>query len=180
MKKYILLRYLLMLFFSLILNTPLFAEDPFAPGMSPPIHNISTWTHIETNGNKLQNKVVTVYGWLFCKKSSDKYGERLIVLLFKSKESLQAGFIEDSIRIAVTQKTITSYSDGDIEKWERLHMQPAYVTGYYVWDKMNEVNTKAHVLEEPLKFSPPISKLETSFWKQIKTTNMLWNERHDP
>jgi hypothetical protein len=152
------------------------AEDPFSPGYSPPVHDITTWTNIEINGAKMQNKVVTTYGFLYCKKRPNILGENLVVLLFKSKESLEAGFIEDSIRLEITPKTLMSYAHGDTAKWEKLHLQPAYVTGYYLWDKMNEANPRAHLLKEPLEITPPLSQLETAFWKQIKTKNMLWNK----
>jgi hypothetical protein len=176
MKKIILNHAILYLILYFLLVRILCAEDPFAPGYSPPVHDISTWTNIEMNSEKMQNKVVTTYGFLYCKKTPNILGGKLVVLLFKSKESLEAGFIEDSIRLEITPKTLMSYADGDAEKWEKLHLQPAYVTGYYLWDKMNEVNPRAHLLREPLEITPPLSQLETAFWKQIKTKNMLWNK----
>jgi hypothetical protein len=153
------------------------ADDPFASHASPPIHDVSTWTRIEAKGKELQNQVVTTYGWLFCKKISDKYGEKIVVYLFKSKDSLEAGFMEDSIRILITEKTINSYSGGDLSQWEKLHKQPVYVTGFYTWDKSNEVNSKSHSLEEPLQFLPPIPQSSTSSWKKIITKGLSWDRR---
>lgn len=153
------------------------ADDPFSPQATPPIHDVSTWTSIENKGKELQNKVVTTYGWLFCKKISDKYGEKIVVYLFKSKDALDAGFMEDSIRILITEKTINSYCGGDLTQWEKLHKQPAYVTGFYTWDKSNEVNSKSHLFEEPLQFLPPIPQSSTSAWKKIITKGLSWNPR---